>query len=50
MAKSYAGAWPCERDEFEMNKILINQGFPLQHSDEAEAEAARIPENISTGN
>ena len=34
-------------NEFEMNKILINQGFPLQHSDEAEAEAARIPENIS---
>lgn len=34
-------------NEFEMDKILINQGFPLQHSDEAEAEAARIPEKIS---
>ncbi len=34
-------------NDFEMKKILINQGFPLQHSEEAEAEAARIPEKIS---
>jgi ribonuclease R len=34
-------------NDFEMKKILINQGFPLQHSEEAEAEAARIPDNIS---
>ncbi len=34
-------------NDFEMQKILINQGFPLQHSEEAEAEAARIPEKIS---
>lgn len=34
-------------NDFEMKKILINQGFPLQHSEEAEAEAARIPETIS---
>ncbi len=34
-------------NDFEMKKILINQGFELSHSEEAEAEAARIPENIS---
>lgn len=34
-------------NDFEMKKILINQGFELQHSEEAEAEAARIPEQIS---
>jgi ribonuclease R len=34
-------------NDFEMKKILINQGFELSHSDEAEAEAARIPETIS---
>jgi len=34
-------------NNFEMNKILINQGFELSHSDEAEQEAARIPETIS---
>ncbi len=34
-------------NDFEMKKILVNQGFPLQHSEEAEAEAARIPEKIS---
>jgi ribonuclease R len=34
-------------NDFEMKKILINQGFPLQHSEEAEAEAARIPDTIS---
>jgi ribonuclease R len=34
-------------NDFEMKKILINQGFQLQHSEEAEAEAARIPETIS---
>lgn len=33
-------------NDFEMKKILINAGFPLQHSEEAEAEAARIPETI----
>lgn len=33
--------------EFEMNKILINAGFQLTHSEEAELEAARIPETIS---
>lgn len=33
--------------DFEMKKILINQGFELSHSDEAEAEAKRIPETIS---
>lgn len=30
-----------------MNKILINAGFQLSHSEEAEREAARIPETIS---
>ena len=34
-------------NDFEMKKILINQGFELSHSEEAEAEAARIPETIS---
>lgn len=34
-------------NDFEMKKILINQGFPLSHTDEAVAEAERIPENIS---
>jgi ribonuclease R len=34
-------------NDFEMKKILINQGFELSHSEEAEAEAARIPEKIS---
>lgn len=34
-------------NDFEMKKILINAGFPLQHTEEAEAEAARIPETIS---
>jgi ribonuclease R len=34
-------------NDFEMKKILINQGFELSHSEEAEAEAARIPEIIS---
>lgn len=33
-------------NDFEMKKILINYGFPLQHSEEAEAEAARIPDTI----
>lgn len=33
--------------DFEMKKILINQGFQLSHSEEAEAEARRIPDNIS---
>lgn len=33
-------------NDFEMKKILINAGFPLQHTEEAEAEAARIPETI----
>lgn len=33
--------------EFEMNKILINAGFQLSHSPEAEQEAARIPDTIS---
>ena len=32
---------------FEMNKILIGQGFELSHSDEAEREAANIPDVIS---
>ncbi|MBL7827547.1 MAG: hypothetical protein JNJ57_13010, partial [Saprospiraceae bacterium] len=32
--------------DFEMKKILINYGFPLQHSEEAEAEAANIPDTI----
>lgn len=34
-------------NDFEMKKILINQGFELSHSEEAEAEAERIPEKIS---
>lgn len=34
-------------NDFEMKKILINQGFELTHSEEAEAEAGRIPEHIS---
>jgi ribonuclease R len=34
-------------NEFEMKKILINQGFALSHSEEAEAEAAKIPDTIS---
>ncbi|MBP6826029.1 MAG: ribonuclease R [Saprospiraceae bacterium] len=34
-------------NDFEMKKILINQGFELSHSEEAEAEAARIPDSIS---
>lgn len=34
-------------NDFEMKKILINAGFELQHSDEALAEAERIPETIS---
>ncbi len=33
--------------ELEMNKILINAGFQLSHSEEAEREAARIPDTIS---
>jgi len=33
-------------NEFEMKKILINQGFELSHSEEAEDEAKRIPEQI----
>ncbi|MBL7803634.1 MAG: ribonuclease R [Saprospiraceae bacterium] len=33
-------------NEFEMKKILINAGFELDHSEEALAEAARIPERI----
>ncbi len=33
--------------ELEMNKILINSGFQLSHSEEAEREAARIPDTIS---
>lgn len=33
--------------ELEMNKILINAGFQLSHSEEAELEAARIPDTIS---
>lgn len=34
-------------NNFEMQKILIGQGFELSHSEEAEAEAKRIPETIS---
>jgi len=34
-------------NDFEMKKILINQGFELSHSEEAQAEAERIPETIS---
>jgi ribonuclease R len=33
-------------NNFEMQKILINQGFELTHSEEAMAEAASIPEGI----
>ncbi len=33
--------------ELEMNKILINAGFQLTHSEEAEREAAQIPDTIS---
>ncbi len=33
-------------NDFEMKKILINAGFELEHSEEALAEAARIPERI----
>ena len=32
---------------FEMNKILIGQGFELTHSDEAKREAAAIPDVVS---
>lgn len=35
-------------NDFEMNKILINAGFELKHSDEVLAEADRIPEGISS--
>lgn len=34
-------------NDFEMKKILISAGFQLAHSEEAELEAARIPETIS---
>ncbi|MCC6459474.1 MAG: ribonuclease R [Saprospiraceae bacterium] len=34
-------------NDFEMKKILINAGFELNHSEEAMAEAERIPETIS---
>jgi ribonuclease R len=34
-------------NDFEMKKILINAGFQLQHSEEAEREAERIPDTIS---
>ena len=34
-------------NDFEMKKILINQGFPLSHSEEAQAEAEKIPDTIS---
>lgn len=34
-------------NDFEMKKILINQGFELSHSEEAQTEAERIPETIS---
>lgn len=34
-------------NDFEMKKILINQGFPLSHTEEAQAEAERIPDTIS---
>jgi ribonuclease R len=33
--------------DFEMKKILISQGFELSHSEEALAEAAAIPDQIS---
>ncbi|MCK6694732.1 MAG: ribonuclease R [Thermoanaerobaculia bacterium] len=34
-------------NDFEMKKILINAGFELMHSEEALAEADRIPETVS---
>lgn len=34
-------------NNFEMQKILINQGFELTHSEEAQTEADRIPDTIS---
>lgn len=34
-------------NNFEMQKILINQGFELSHSEEAQTEADRIPDTIS---
>ncbi|HMX41916.1 MAG TPA: RNB domain-containing ribonuclease, partial [Saprospiraceae bacterium] len=34
-------------NDFEMKKILVNQGFELSHSEAAEAEARRMPERIS---
>ncbi len=34
-------------NNFEMQKILINQGFELSHSEEAQKEADRIPDTIS---
>lgn len=34
-------------NDFEMKKILINAGFELMHSEEAMAEADRIPETVS---
>ena len=34
-------------NEFEMKKILINAGFELTHSEEAQAEANAIPDTIS---
>ena len=34
-------------NNFEMNKILINNGFELSHTDEALAEALSIPDTIS---
>lgn len=34
-------------NDFEMKKILINAGFELTHADDALAEAAAIPDNIS---
>ncbi len=34
-------------NDFEMKKILIGQGFDLEHSDEAMAEAGKIPDKIS---
>jgi ribonuclease R len=34
-------------NDFEMNKILINAGFEMSHSEEAMNEAAAIPDTIS---
>ncbi len=34
-------------NDFEMKKILINAGFELSHSEEADGEADRIPDTIS---